>query len=214
MPDFGGDSGYYSDDDDMTPTQRMESIISPDDEDDAATPSQPMASVISPQDDEDDASGTAAPSHPAIASQPPTATQTPGPAPAVRPTFTPGLQGPSATAQSAASMIGNAVSASQLPSMVPQSFSDITTSADQPDDAAVLNSLPSLNSRRSYEDAIRDFIEWSCSEPRLAFNRTVVTRYARLALVKSVDVNLAHGVGDGGEVVAGGDVDLAIADNR
>ena len=47
--------------------------------------------------------------------------------------------------------------------------------------SAVLNSLPSLNSRRSYEHAIRDFIEWYCSEPRLAFNRTVVTRY-RIAL--------------------------------
>src|ERR1700727_2338109 len=47
--------------------------------------------------------------------------------------------------------------------------------------AAVLNSLPSLNSRRSYEHAIRDFIEWYCSEPRLAFNKTVVTRY-RIAL--------------------------------
>src|SRR5579875_4080133 len=46
---------------------------------------------------------------------------------------------------------------------------------------AVLNSLPSLNSRRSYEHAIRDFIEWYCSEPRLAFNKTVVTRY-RIAL--------------------------------
>jgi site-specific recombinase XerD len=46
---------------------------------------------------------------------------------------------------------------------------------------AVLNSLPSLNSRRSYEHAIRDFIEWYCSEPRLAFNKTVVTRY-RMAL--------------------------------
>ena len=33
--------------------------------------------------------------------------------------------------------------------------------------SAVLNSLPSLNSRRSYEHAIRDFIEWYCSEPRL-----------------------------------------------
>jgi site-specific recombinase XerD len=43
--------------------------------------------------------------------------------------------------------------------------------------SAVLNSLPSLNSRRSYEHAIRDFIEWYCSEPRLAFNKTVVTRY-------------------------------------
>ena len=47
--------------------------------------------------------------------------------------------------------------------------------------SAVLNSLPSLNSRRSYEHAIRDFTEWYCSEPRLAFNKTVVTRY-RIAL--------------------------------
>lgn len=47
--------------------------------------------------------------------------------------------------------------------------------------SAVLNSLPSLNSRRSYEHSIRDFIEWYCSEPRLAFNKTVVTRY-RIAL--------------------------------
>jgi site-specific recombinase XerD len=47
--------------------------------------------------------------------------------------------------------------------------------------SAVLNSLPSLNSRRSYEHAIRDFTDWYCSEPRLAFNKTVVTRY-RIAL--------------------------------
>ncbi len=47
--------------------------------------------------------------------------------------------------------------------------------------SAVLNSLPSLNSRRSYEHAIRDFVEWYCSEPRLAFNKTVLTRY-RIAL--------------------------------
>lgn len=47
--------------------------------------------------------------------------------------------------------------------------------------SAVLNSLPSVSSRRSYDHAIRDFIEWYCSEPRLAFNRTVVTRY-RIAL--------------------------------
>ena len=47
--------------------------------------------------------------------------------------------------------------------------------------SAVLNSLPSLNSRRSYEHAIRNFIEWYCSEPRLAFSKTVVTRY-RIAL--------------------------------
>src|SRR6201996_285510 len=47
--------------------------------------------------------------------------------------------------------------------------------------SAVLNSLPSLNSRRSYDHAIREFIEWYCSEPRLAFNKTVVTRF-RIAL--------------------------------
>jgi site-specific recombinase XerD len=43
--------------------------------------------------------------------------------------------------------------------------------------AAVQNSLASLSSRRSYDHAIREFIDWYCSEPRLAFNRTVVTRY-------------------------------------
>lgn len=47
--------------------------------------------------------------------------------------------------------------------------------------AAILNSLSSVSSRRSYDHAIRDFIDWYCSEPRLAFNRTVVTRY-RIAL--------------------------------
>ncbi len=46
---------------------------------------------------------------------------------------------------------------------------------------AVLNSLSSVSSRRSYDHAIRDFIDWYCSEPRLSFNRTVVTRY-RIAL--------------------------------
>lgn len=35
----------------------------------------------------------------------------------------------------------------------------------------------SQSSKRSYDHAIRDFIEWYCSEPRLAFNKTVVTRY-------------------------------------
>ena len=44
--------------------------------------------------------------------------------------------------------------------------------------SAVLNSLTSASSKRSYDHAIRD---WYCSEPRLAFNRTVVTRY-RIAL--------------------------------
>ena len=37
--------------------------------------------------------------------------------------------------------------------------------------SAVLNSLTSLSSQRSYDHAIREFIEWYCSGPRLAFNK-------------------------------------------
>src|ERR1700748_1448782 len=43
--------------------------------------------------------------------------------------------------------------------------------------SAVLNSLTSPASQRSYDHAIREFIDWYCSEPRLAFNKTVLTRY-------------------------------------
>jgi site-specific recombinase XerD len=43
--------------------------------------------------------------------------------------------------------------------------------------SAVLNSLASPESRRSYEFAIQNFVHWYCSEPRLALNRIVVTRY-------------------------------------
>ena len=39
---------------------------------------------------------------------------------------------------------------------------------------AVLNTLASQHSRRSYEYAIGRFIAWYCSEPRLTFNRSVV----------------------------------------
>jgi len=42
---------------------------------------------------------------------------------------------------------------------------------------AVINSLPARASQESYEYAINEFISWYCSEPRLAFNRTVVLRY-------------------------------------
>src|SRR5258708_26767263 len=42
---------------------------------------------------------------------------------------------------------------------------------------AVLNTLGSPDSQRSYRFAIDDFIAWHCSEPRLAFNKTVVLRY-------------------------------------
>lgn len=42
---------------------------------------------------------------------------------------------------------------------------------------AVLNSLTSKSGQRSYDHAITDFVEWYCSEPRLAFNRSVVLPY-------------------------------------
>src|SRR5271167_4756342 len=42
---------------------------------------------------------------------------------------------------------------------------------------AVLNSLAATTSQESYGHAIDEFIGWYCSEPRLAFNRTVVLRY-------------------------------------
>jgi len=43
--------------------------------------------------------------------------------------------------------------------------------------AAVLNSLSSESGQRTYDHAIAEFVDWYCSEPRLAFNRTVVLRY-------------------------------------
>src|ERR1700733_14525747 len=42
---------------------------------------------------------------------------------------------------------------------------------------SVLQSLGSMASKRTYAFAINDFIAWYCSEPRLAFGRTVVLRY-------------------------------------
>lgn len=42
---------------------------------------------------------------------------------------------------------------------------------------AVLHSLGTASSQESYGHAIDEFIGWYCSEPRLAFNRTVVLRY-------------------------------------
>src|SRR4026208_501502 len=43
--------------------------------------------------------------------------------------------------------------------------------------AAGLNSRTSTSGQRTYDHAIREFVAWYCSEPRLAFNRTVVLRY-------------------------------------
>jgi site-specific recombinase XerD len=41
----------------------------------------------------------------------------------------------------------------------------------------VLVSLRSPESQRSYRRSIEDFVYWYCSEPRLSFNKTVMTRY-------------------------------------
>src|SRR5467141_2931763 len=43
--------------------------------------------------------------------------------------------------------------------------------------SAVLVSLRSPESQRSYRRSIEDFVSWYCPEPRLSFNKTVVTRY-------------------------------------
>ena len=42
--------------------------------------------------------------------------------------------------------------------------------------SAVLNSLTSKSGRLMYDQAINEFVDGYCSEPRLAFNRTVVLR--------------------------------------
>jgi len=62
--------------------------------------------------------------------------------------------------------------------------------------AAVLNTLSSPDSQRSYRFAINDFIAWYCSEPRLAFNKTVVLRYrlqleARCLASSTINLRLA-----------------------
>ena len=43
--------------------------------------------------------------------------------------------------------------------------------------SAVFNSLSSPHSTRNYKFAMKQFISWYCSEPRLALNRTVVLRF-------------------------------------
>jgi hypothetical protein len=43
--------------------------------------------------------------------------------------------------------------------------------------SAVLDSLGSLESKRGYRHSIDEFIQWYCSEPRLSFNKVVVTSY-------------------------------------
>src|SRR5271156_472353 len=59
---------------------------------------------------------------------------------------------------------------------------------------SVLQSLGSAASKRTYGTAIEDFITWYCSEPRLAFGRTVVLRYdleARRLAPATINLRLA-----------------------
>ena len=60
----------------------------------------------------------------------------------------------------------------------------------------VLNALGSPDSNRSYAFAMDDFINWYCSEPRLAFSKHVVLRYrldleARHLAAATINVRLA-----------------------
>jgi len=68
--------------------------------------------------------------------------------------------------------------------MVPQQQPSVTGLAEtatipelEQSKTAVLNTLASTHSRRSYAHAIERFIAWYCSEPRLEFNRSVVVKY-------------------------------------
>jgi site-specific recombinase XerD len=61
---------------------------------------------------------------------------------------------------------------------------------------SVLNTLGSPASKRAYEFGIDDFVTWYCSEPRLAFSRTVVLRYrleleSRRLAPSSINLRLA-----------------------
>ena len=61
---------------------------------------------------------------------------------------------------------------------------------------AVLHSLAAASSQESYGHAIDELIGWYCSEPRLAFSRTVVLRYRFFLEQKNlapstIDVRLA-----------------------
>ena len=65
--------------------------------------------------------------------------------------------------------------------------------------AAVLNSLNSTDAKRGYRHAIDEFVDWYCSEPRLAFNRIVVLRYrshleSRQLAPGTVNLRLGAGV--------------------
>jgi hypothetical protein len=79
--------------------------------------------------------------------------------------------------------------------------------------AAVLNSLNSMDAKRGDSHAIDEFVDWYCSEPRLAFNRIVVLRYrshleSRLLAPGTINLRLgavrrlAYEAADGGLLTA------------
>ena len=59
--------------------------------------------------------------------------------------------------------------------------------------SAVLDSLRSPESKRGYRHAIDEFIQWYCSEPRLSFNRVVVTRYRIFLEIGNSRLELING---------------------
>ena len=64
--------------------------------------------------------------------------------------------------------------------------------------SAVLSSLISADGQRGYGHAIDEFVDWYCSEPRLALNRTVVLRYRSYLesrLLAPGTINLLLGAG-------------------
>jgi hypothetical protein len=74
--------------------------------------------------------------------------------------------------------------------------------------SAVLNTLRSAESKRSYRFAIDDFVAWYCSEPRLAFNKTVVLRYrleleSRRLSSSTINLRLAAVRGQDGSAAPG-----------
>src|SRR6202161_1496694 len=75
-------------------------------------------------------------------------------------------------AQEAASMARQQKTTKRQKSKTILRFPDLEHSKN-----AVVNSLAATSSQESYSHAIDEFIGWYCSEPRLAFNRTVVLRY-------------------------------------
>jgi len=69
--------------------------------------------------------------------------------------------------------------------------------------AAVLNSLNSVDAKRGYRHAIDEFVDWYCSEPRLAFNRIVVLRYRSHLESRQLAENVRCGILHQGETTGG-----------